>query len=200
MVVLNESDRQENELDTYSLPGDERGRTIQVPHPSAGSCVSRSASKDSFAEVIEELETTRHGKKKKKKSKGKPPKIEDPPVQISPTIEAVYQAAPPVENSPQARTRSPKKPSTADTTTSVPSFISAPSSVSNESSKISSVPSTGRRESSLENLLAKRVDPAVEQLQQVITNLQKENTRLTALIAKKDTQISTLNKDVQDLQ
>ena len=56
---FSESDRQENDLDTYSLPGDERGRTIQVPHPSAGSCVSRSASKDSFAEVIEELETTR---------------------------------------------------------------------------------------------------------------------------------------------
>lgn len=202
MVVLNESERQENELDTYSLPGDERGRTI-VPHPSAGSCASRSASKDSFAEVIEELETTRHGKKKKKKGKdkGKPPKIEDPPVQIAPSIEAVYQAAPvQVENTPQARTRSPKKQSTGttDTTTSVPSFISAPSSVSNESSKISSVPS--RRESSLENLLAKRVDPAVEQLQQVITNMQKENTRMTALIAKKDTQISTLNKDVQDLQ
>ena len=55
---FSESERQENELDTYSLPGDERGRTI-VPHPSAGSCASRSASKDSFAEVIEELETTR---------------------------------------------------------------------------------------------------------------------------------------------
>jgi len=192
MVVLNESERQENELDTYSLPGDERGRTI-VPHPSAGSCASRSASKDSFAEVIEELETTRHGKKKKKKGKGKPPKIENPPVEIAPTVEAVYQA----ENSPQARTRSPKKQSTTDTTTSVPSFISAPSSVSNETSKIS-VPS--RKESSLENLLAKRVDPAVEQLRQVIANMQKENTRMTALIAKKDMQISTLNKDVQDLQ
>lgn len=197
MVVLNESELLETELDTYSLPGDERGRTI-VPHPSAGSCVSRSASKDSFAEVIEELETTRHGKKKKKKGKGKPPKIEDPPVHISPIVERVYQAAPPAENSPQARTRSPKKPSTADTTTSVPSFISAPSSVSNESSKISSVPS--RKDSSLENLFAKRVDPAVEQLQQVIKNMQKESTRMSALIAKKDTQISTLNKDVQDLQ
>lgn len=30
--------------------------------------------------------------------------------------------------------------------------------------------------------------------------MQKENTRMTALIAKKDIQISTLNKDVQDLQ
>jgi len=185
MVVLNESERQENELDTYSLPGDERGRTI-VPHPSAGSCASRSASKDSFAEVIEELETTRHGKKKKKKGKGKPPKIENPPVEIAPTVEAVYQASPvKAENSPQARTRSPKKQSTTDTTTSVPSFISAPSSVSNETSKIS-VPS--RKESSLENLLAKRVDPAVEQLRQVIANMQKENTRMTALIAKKDMQ------------
>ena len=34
----------------------------------------------------------------------------------------------------------------------------------------------------------------------VINNLQKENSRLTTLIAKKDTQINTLNEDIQNLQ
>lgn len=118
----------------------------------------------------------RHGKKKKKKLKGKPPRIEEPPVQVQvePTIESVYQAAPPdnSQNEPQAKTRSPKKkkPPTIDTTTSVPSFASVPSAVSDEPSvpsKISTVPS--RRQSSLDILLAKQVDPAVDQLQQGLT-------------------------------
>ena len=121
----------------------------------------------------------RHGKKKKKKLKGKPPRIEETPVQlhVEPTVESVYQAAPPddYQNEPQAKTRSPKKkkPTTIDTTTSVPSFDSVPSAVSDHQpsipSKTSTVPS--KRQSSLDILLAKQVDPAVDQLQQGFTKV-----------------------------